>query len=352
MADLLDVSPVRARYYRTPHRLYRLDALGELHQKMHLAVKGFEIRPRRQVPSELRLVLTWRRADEQVRGLSDWLLHWLTSQWRLLAEPLKEDSSGAIRWAEPWAEVVFAPARGPQETLSDEAMLVLAAERREQRRIDRDELAERFLQVLDGGGRILFRIDSDPKLDGQKMADWCECQARRRRAPRTARLDRGPAEAKETATLVAILSEQLGVHLPAMDEEEALAELRRVIVEKATAGFVVLIAADPYDEALFEPILGALFAAPPAAGRPEICVLLTPQGAGPSEIADGEVYRLPAGPLGAEDVRRHLQQSWGYDPRGSTAVLERVEAAQLLERPGVLYDYLATHCTSWKTDEP
>ena len=45
MADLLDISPVRARYFRSLHRLYDLDPVSELHQKMHDLVRGFRIRP-------------------------------------------------------------------------------------------------------------------------------------------------------------------------------------------------------------------------------------------------------------------------------------------------------------------
>src|SRR6185436_19204257 len=84
-ADLLDLSPVRARYFRSTHRLFSLPSLSELHQTTHRLVKGFAIGPPDPlVPGDLRFTIDWRDDSQNTRMISDWVLHWFTSQWRQL----------------------------------------------------------------------------------------------------------------------------------------------------------------------------------------------------------------------------------------------------------------------------
>lgn len=74
MADLLDLSPVRARYFRTLHRLYRLAPVSELHQTMHALVRGFQIlSPNAVLPAELQFQLHWRDDSEITIDLADWV---------------------------------------------------------------------------------------------------------------------------------------------------------------------------------------------------------------------------------------------------------------------------------------
>src|SRR6185436_83944 len=109
-ADLLDLSPVRARYYRTPHRLQELPATSELHQMKHRLVRGFRIAsPLPQVPSDLQVQIEWRDKSPQVQMISDWVLHETTSYWRQIEPLLYRSSSGQIRWTNPWARASFFP---------------------------------------------------------------------------------------------------------------------------------------------------------------------------------------------------------------------------------------------------
>ena len=136
MADLLDVSPIRATYYRTLHRLQDLPPLSELHQTMHALVRGIRIAPPRPlVSADLQFELTWRGDEGTVRIVCNWHMQWADSEWRRLSPVLYEESGGTVRWADPWAQMVFCTPEERLHTLSEEAQQVLLAERAKQKRI-------------------------------------------------------------------------------------------------------------------------------------------------------------------------------------------------------------------------
>jgi hypothetical protein len=212
MADLLDLSPVRARYYRSAHRLYELPPRSELHQKAHDRVKGFEIEPPDpNVPGDLRFTVHWKDDSEETRLISDWILHWFCSQWRQLEPFLHEDSGGAIRWSRPWAKAVFRQPLGTVATLTPEARGILKAEWEEQRRIDRDKFCLAFRDALETRRRVLFLLPREAG-DAPRMSGWCEAQAGEVDGLRVARLDVRDIDAPDLVGLLAVLLEQWGHH--------------------------------------------------------------------------------------------------------------------------------------------
>src|ERR1035441_1359833 len=149
-ADLLDLSQMRATFFRSPHRLDKLDATAQLHQTMHELVKGFEIlAPNSGVSEDLQYVLEWSDDSETTRMISDWVLHWFHSQWRTVAPQLYLESGGKIRWTKPWALVRFRHPIGPLPKLSEDAARILRAERSDQLRIDRDDFTCSFKDAMD-----------------------------------------------------------------------------------------------------------------------------------------------------------------------------------------------------------
>ena len=133
VADLLDLSPVRATYFRSIHQLDKLDATAELHQTMHELVKGFQIvAPDANIPEQLQYVLEWSDDSVMTHTISDWIFHWFDSQWQILKPLLHQDSGGRIRWEDPWKRVTFRKPVGPIPHLSENALKFLRAERASQ----------------------------------------------------------------------------------------------------------------------------------------------------------------------------------------------------------------------------
>ena len=128
-ADLLDLSPVRATHFRSIHLLDQLDSVAELHQVKHESVKGFRIvSPDPRIPEALQYQLEWADDGPTTRMISEWELHWFSSQYEVVSGPLHSESGGRIRWHEPWISVTFRPPVGPPILLSESARRILEEE--------------------------------------------------------------------------------------------------------------------------------------------------------------------------------------------------------------------------------
>jgi len=124
-------------------------------------VKGVRILPKHpSVPGSLLFRLEWFDNSGTVHTMSDWIMQWFDSQWRQLRSPLYEESSGAIGWTKPWADIVFNPPQGPVPTLSAGALNVLMAETAEQFRINRNSFAARFREAMKSHEAILVFVPS------------------------------------------------------------------------------------------------------------------------------------------------------------------------------------------------
>lgn len=354
MADLLDISPVRTRYFRTDHRLYALNPVSELHHVLHEQVKGFVIEPAKpEVPTDLRFVLRWQDRSDEVRLMADWTLHWFSSQWRQLEPILKAESGGTIRWAEPWAKAVCHAPLGPSRQLSPAARAVLEAERAEQRRIDRDDLAAAFRSALDDKRTALFVLPSDAEGDGGRLGEWCLGQARCREGVRSAHVALRPDTAPEMASVCADILQAWGEELPwdAADPKEALDRVLRTSLAEASCVTVVLTS-DPRSR-LVDALLDALLDRPQESSEngARICILLSPE-AEMSHIPEGsEIHRPDWQTLTRDDLDQHLRDRWGCPPELRAELAEKAVEYGLVEKPNVLYNFMQRECKCWACED-
>lgn len=345
IADLLDLSPVRARYYRTVHRLYTLGPLSELHQSMHALVKGFEITaPDSKLPQDLQFNLFWRSDTDVVRRISDWIMHWMSSQWRRLHEVLYSESGGQIRWVEPWSHVSFDPPEGPIPKLSRAADSVLNLERAEQLRIDRETFAKAFENAIGSAGATLFILPSDSALDGRPMSEWCTARASVEGCL-VGKVDVQPGTAMDVASSVATLLEQWGQHLPECDDETALSELGLLVCAENKRGMVSVIVTERYRNDLLADLLDKLLQRPSnAKALPCVCVLLTTGGEGPVRLPGVTIRKMLGAVLQNKDIGTHLQNSWGYSEEKSLETISRMTVLSIADKPGIVYTYIGAHC--------
>jgi hypothetical protein len=345
-ADLLDLSPVRARYFRSPHRLFDLPPLSELHQTVHDLVKGMRIMaPKPGVPGALQFRLEWFDNDDTVQVMNDWVLLWFHSQWRNLAPALFEASGGLISWAEPWAEVTFNTPQGPTPKLSPAARDVLMAERAEQVRIDRDAFAARFRGAIESGGASLFLFPADSSYDWRALSEWCEAHARLRENCRVARVNLRPSAPTYISAVVSELLEQWGLHLPQSSDGEALRRLESFVTDERTPDLVGIIRADfRVGESLQALLQTFVRGAASGPARARVCLLLSPDADGPGALAGASVVPFDGSSLPREEVERHLQLQRGYSPDESRGIYDTMLALDLTGQPARVYTYIEMHC--------
>jgi len=344
MADLLDLSPVRATYFRSIHQLDKLDATAELHQTMHELVKGFQITaPDPTIPEEIQYQLDWSDDSETTRTISDWVLHWFHSQWRTVAPLLHRESSGRTRWAKPWAIAKFRPPVGPIPKLSDDAAKILRAKRADQLRIDRDEFTRSFKEAVDKGEAALFRFPSDVEIDGKPVVEWCESHAHLHAGVKVARCDIQPTAALDQASIVAQVLEQLGEHLPTCTDDVAIQRLQQHASTESGGIVTIWVVGRRYDGGLLAPIIEAAMQRPaPSAAR--VVLLLAPAAAGPDSIAGTTATVSKGDPFAKSDVIQHLQKCWGLDSSESEQTYSSMEQIGVANQPARVYDYVKLHC--------
>ena len=343
-ADLLDLSPVRATYFRTIHQLDKLDAVAELHQTKHELVKGFRIvAPNPAISEELQYQLDWSDDSETTRTISDWELHWFHSQWRTVAPLLHRESGGRIRWAKPWALVKFRPPVGPSPKLSEKAAKILRAERADQLRINRDEFTRSFKDAMNKAEPALFRFPSDAEIDGRPVVEWCESHARLHTDMEVARCDIQPTAAFDQASIVSQLLEQLGEHLSACSDNEAIQRLSQHAATNTSGIVTVLVVGATVDAGLLAPIIEAAMQCP-ASAVPRVVLLLAPAAAGPDSIAGATATVSTGGPFAKADVIHHLQKRWGLDSAESEQTYSSMESIGVASNPARVYEYVKLHC--------
>jgi hypothetical protein len=343
-ADLLDLSPVRATYFRSIHQLDKLDAVAELHQTKHELVKGFRIvAPNPAISEELQYQLDWSDDSETTRTISDWELHWFHSQWRTVAPLLYRESGGRIRWAKPWGLVKFRPPVGPSPTLSENAANILRAERADQLRINRDGFTHSFREAMNKAEPALFRFPSDAEIDGKPVVEWCESHARLHPGTKVARCDIQPTAAFDQASIVAQLLEQLGEHLSACTDRDAIERLRQHAVANAGGLVIVLVVVAGVDAGLLAPIIESALRCPTPAA-PRVVLLLAPAAAGPDSIAGATATVSTGGPFAKDDVVHHMQKRWGLDSGESEQTYSSMESIGVASKPARVYEYVKLHC--------
>lgn len=344
-ADLLDLSPVRAIYFRSIHQLDKLDAMAELHQSKHELVKGFRIHaPDPLIPEELQYFLEWCDDSEATRTLSDLELHWFHAQQRTVAPLLLRESGGRVRWSKPWVATKFCAPIGPIPRLSDKAANILRAERANQLRINRDKFTREFEETMQKGEVALFRFPSDVQIDGKPVVEWCESHAKLRSSIKVARMDIQPTAAIDQASIVANILEQWGEHLARCSDDEALKRIRRHSSAEAAFGLVtILVVAGPYDAALLAPIIDAAMQRPSSTVA-RVVLLLALAADGPARIDFGAVSVSNGAPFEKADVVQHLQNRWGLDPRTSEETYTLMKQIGVADQPSQVYEYVKGHC--------
>lgn len=343
-ADLLDLSPVRATYFRTIHKLDKLDVTAELHQTMHDLVKSCKIvSPDPLVAEELQYRLDWSDDSEATRTISDWVLHWFHSQWRTLAPLLYRESGGRIRWTKPWAITKFRTPLGPSPKLSDGAAKKLRAERAEQLRIDRDEFTRTFKEAMNKAEAALFRFPSDAEIDGKPIVEWCESHARLDSKVKVARCDIQPTAALDQASIIAQLIEQLGGHLSICTDDVAIQRLQQHSSAEIAGMVTILVVAGPYDAGLLAPIIVAAMQRP-AASPPRVVLLLTPAAVGPDSIGGATVAISEGEPFSKADIICHLNKDWGLDSIESEQTFLSMERMGVTEHPARVYESVKALC--------
>lgn len=343
-ADLLDLSPVRATYFRSIHQLDKLDAVAELHQTKHELVKGFRVvAPNPAISEELQYQLDWSDDSETTWTISDWELHWFHSQWRTVAPLLHRESGGRIRWAKPWALVKFRPPVGPSPKLSEKAAKILRAERADQLRINRDGFTRSFKDAMNKSEPAFFRFPSDAEIDGKPVVEWCESHARLHPEMKVARCDIQPTSAFDQASIVAQLLEQLGEHLSVCTNNEAIQRLGRHAATNTSGIVTVLVVGTNINAGLIAPIIEAAMQCP-ASTVPRVVLLLAPAAAGPDSIAGVTATVSTGGPFAKGDVVQHLQKRWGLDSAESEQTYSSMERMGVTERPARVYQSVKELC--------
>jgi hypothetical protein len=344
-ADLLDLSPVRATYFRSIHQLDKLDAMAELHQTKHELVKGFRIHaPDPQIPEALQYALEWCDDSETTRTISDLELHWFHSQQRTVAPLLHRESGGRIRWSKPWVVTKFCAPVGPVPKLSVKAANILRAERANQLRINRDEFTRKFQETTRKGETALFRFPSDVEIDGKPLVEWCDSHARLATGIKVARCDIQPAAAFDKASIVAQLLEQLGEHLPGCTDDVAIQRLRQHALAESVLGLVtILVVSGSYDATLLAPIIEAAMLRP-VTTIARVVLLLTRAAAGPDSVGATAATIALGNPFAKADVVQHLEKRWGLDSTESEKTYSSMAQIGIANQPSRVYDYVKLHC--------
>jgi hypothetical protein len=340
MADLLDMSQIRARYFRSPHQLYELDPEGELHHKTHLRVRGFEISPPdHNVTNDLRFDLKWGDNSDSTRKISEWVLRRLDAQWRQLESVLYEDSDGEINWAEPWVSVDFNSPRGEIEELSAEALNLLEAELAEQKRIDRRNFVTTFREAFDEVDPKVFNYPMGSMQDGKKLGEWCYTQARSHGTTFASKIYLSPRQPLDLASAVSQILEQWGHHLPECTDEEALSRLQQFVSDHPNRSFATIIASeDPGDE-LFHLLDRLTYTSESTTGA-RICVVLSD-----GDIrSSAPVFPFDGNPFSREEVEHYLQEQMGYSPQQSKSKYQLMVKTDKANTPAGVYNYIESHC--------
>ena len=354
MADLLDLSPVRANYFRSDDRLYHLDPRAWLHHITHVRVKGCEILgPDRK--GELQFEVVWREGEnnrdcEDIRTISDWVITWFNSQWGLLSAALYEYSSGAIRWSAPWFKVGFVksliPLEAERKWLTPEARNILGAERIDQRRIDRDKFIGHFKDSINNHAAVIYTVPWDSDFDGGFLCDWCEAHATTVDNCKVARVSIGrtPSTATSLSGIISDLMKGWQEGWSECNDRQALERLRGFLSSKPDTAFVSIIVSE-YRQGRLNNLIRALMQRPagaPAGAR--LCLLRTPNDVRLRRLDGVTVIPFDAQPFSRQDIEEHLKKQYGYPEVASREKYEQLSKLPNSQKPMMMYDYIETIC--------
>lgn len=336
MADLLDLSPVRARYFRTIHRFYGLPPESELHQKMHKTVWGTHIRPPK-VPTELQFQIEWANDSEIVHLMNDWVMQSFNSQWRQLQAPLFEESKGTIGWAKPWMDVSYRHEQSNPE-LSPAAQNVLTAERADQVRVDRNAFASCFLASLKNKEAAVFLLPREDEGDWPNLCDWSEAYARLHSNTQIAKVNFEVTQ--YLAGTITDMMEQWEHPLSPQSPDEPFKQLQTFLADTNSPDLVSIIRTDdPFSDAL-ESFIKTLVLPNGTAAR--ICLVICPKGKEPTEFRAAKSVALDS-TMPVEEIEQYLQARHGY---GADESKRFCKVMLLLElTPRRVYTYIEQHCS-------
>jgi hypothetical protein len=345
MADLLDLSPIRARYFLTPLRLYDLPPESELHHKIHRHVYGIRIlRPNRRVRRRLQFRVDWNGNEQSVEEMNDWVMQWFDSQWRQLKGPLLEESNDSILWAKPWRHVRFRSQVGDVPSLTSIELNILRAKRADQIRIDRANFAARFLQALETKEAVVFIVPSESDFDTY-MSEWCQAHARLYKDCRVARICVEPQLPFDTGTIAADIMQQLDQVIPA--DADAATALEYVLTRNKSLSLLTILRTNKIDKtderlnaSLYKLLRTLVLRTDSSAAR--ICLLICPQAMGPGNIEGAQTIRFDESTLPRDEVEQHLR-TMGFRPNQITRICGTIDALGLRSSPSDLYIYIEEH---------
>ena len=346
MADLLDLSAVRAHYFRSSSRFYELSPMSELHQAKHDFVKGCTIGPPDpEIPGALQFELEWHDESELVKTINNWVMHWSHSQWQQLKEPLFKESGGSINWVKPWVNVVFNKPIGPTTTMTKAAEFVLTAERAEQMRINRDAFVSTFIEALSKKEAVVFLAPAEPDYEWRFLSDWCEAHARVHEECKFVRKTI-PYPLTHPSVLAQEIMTQL--NLPLRPGEDSMQVLAAFLGQDRSPDLVAIIKTDePVSDSLADCIKTLLLRNGESAAR--VCLLLCPNAKGPDDLGKTPIVQFPGSLLPRSEVEQHLQ-SRGYSTSESIEIYEQMHEVGWTLQPSHIYRYIEAHCTDWRKD--
>ena len=344
MADLLDLSSVRAHYFRSSHIFYRLDPMSELHHVKHKLVRGFGIGPPdERVRGSLRFNVEWREEEGDVITVNDWVIQSFNSQWRQIREALYEESGGAINWTRPWTNVEFRKWQDRPTKLPDHARKVLLAERAEQIRIDREAFASSFREALSKKETAVFLFPAESDFDQRWLSPWCAAYSRAHDGCHVASVDIRPMAVFDVASVVARIMDEWNTELPECSDEEALLHLQKFLNLHDEADFVTIIKTNEAADASLENLLEILMSRNSTAAR--VCLLITPKAKGPADIGAASIVYFDDSLLSLKEVEDYLQKKHGYSgPESIQFCLEMQRTLGLTAYPASVYHYIEVHC--------
>ncbi len=346
MADLLDLSPIRARYFLSPYKLYDLPPESELHHKLHRHVYGIRIRrPNRKVPRRLQFCVDWNGEQEQqpMEEMNEWVMQWFDSQWRQLKGPLFDESNDNIRWVKPWRHVRYRKRVGDVPTLTSPALNILKAKRADQIRIDRTEFTTRFHQALKDKETILFLAPYEADFDTY-MSDWCEAHTRLHEDYRVTRITVEPQLSLDVRSIAANILTQLNQILPG--DAEPIKTLEYFLSQNDNLSLVSIVIINKTNkmDLLGDPLHNLLksLVLRPNSSVARICLLICPQEDWVPYVAGAQTVSIDESPLPRDEIEEHLRTR-GYAPVEIARICGTIDKLSYRSKPSDLYTYIEEH---------
>lgn len=338
-ADLLDLSPVRTRYFRTIH--CNLPYESELHRTMHQHVSKVCIRPLKEsIPGKLQCQVEWNGDYPLVHDMNDWAMQWFDSQWRQLWEALSEASGGVIEWAHPWRDVLFRSRQGDVRTLSLPAHNILTAERADQRRIDRNAFASRFVEALKNSESIVFVAPAESDFEWQILSDWSEAYAQLHERCRVVRHEWRYNYPFGPDDIAAHFLSQLGHRLTA--GQNPIKSLTDFLARDDGLSLVTIIKTDrPVTRSLHN--LLQILVQRNNSTTARICLLFCPDAKGPEELGDAAIVPFDTLSLPRKEIEEHLRKR-GYSSGKCTEIYDEMDLLNLTSHPTGIYTFIQLYC--------